>query len=122
MGTAIHNYSHSYSSEHHVPLWAKFIHWCEGQQENSLAWLAASLLIHGCIFVPMTVVSIAMSGNNFVLVAVALGAMILSITVNLATIPTKITLPVFFFTLIVDVIIIIACLVHGLDISSLFKR
>ena len=120
MGTVIHNYSHSYPARHPIPLWKKFINWCDGQQENQLGWLAVSFMVHGCIFVPMTIVIIAMSGNNFIFVAFALGAMIVAITVNLAMLPTKITLPVFFFTLVLDMVIIIACLLHDLTGRHLF--
>ena len=120
MGTVIHNYPQSYSARHRIPLWKKFITWCNGQQENQLGWLAVSFMVRGCIFVPMTIIIIAMSGNNFIFVALALGAMIVAITVNLATLPTKITLPVFFFTLVLDVAIIIACLLHDLTIRNVF--
>ena len=122
MGTIIHNYPHSYSARHYTPVWEKFITWCDRQEENRLGWLAGSFIVHGCIFVPMTIVFIAMSGNNFIFVVLALGGMIVAITVNLAVLPTKITLPIFFFTLVLDIIIIIACILHGLNINSLFPR
>ncbi|HLG39265.1 MAG TPA: hypothetical protein VI461_06330, partial [Chitinophagaceae bacterium] len=121
-GTIIHNYPHSYSARHYISVWKKFITWCNGQQENRLGWLAASFIVHGCIFVPMTIVVIAMSGNNFIFIALTLSAMIAAVTVNLAALPTKITLPVFFFSLALDIIIIIACLLHGLTIAKLFTR
>src|SRR5258705_9487269 len=90
MGTVVHNYPHSYSARHHFPVWKKFIKWCGKQEENRLGWLAASFIVHGCIFVPMTIMFIAASGNNFVFVVVALTSMIIAVTVNLADLPIRI--------------------------------
>src|SRR5690242_10772105 len=115
MGVIVHHKSHAYPEWRKFDLWKKFINWCIKQEENKLGWLAAAFLVHGCIFVPMTIVSIAMSGNNFIFIAIALGTMIVAVTVTLATLSTKITLPVFFLTLIVDLIIIVGCLFHGLN-------
>jgi hypothetical protein len=120
MGTVIHNYPQSYSARHPIPPWKKFLNWCNRQQENQLGWLAVSFMVHGCIFVPITIIIIAISGSNFIFVALALVAMIVAITVNLATLPTKITLPVFFFTLVLDIVTTIACLLHDLAIRNLF--
>jgi len=122
MSTVIHDYPHSYTEAHHVSLWKKFIHWCSKQEENRLGWLAASFIVHGCIFVPMTIMIIAASGNNFVFIALALGAMIVAITASLADLPTRISLPVFFFTLALDILIIISRLLHGLNLHRLFIR
>ena len=122
MGTLVHNRLHSYPVSSYRSAWKKFIKWCNGQEENRLGWLAASFIIHGCIFVPMTIICIAGSGNSFGFVALALGAMILAVTVNLADLPTKITLPVFFFSLVLDILIIITRLFHGLNMHRLFIR
>ena len=122
MNTVIHNNPHAYIKAHHASLWKKFIHWCNSQEENRLGWLAASFIVHGCIFVPMTIMIIAASGNNFIFIALALGAMIIAITASLADIPIKISLPVFFFTLVLDILIIISRLFHGLNLHRLFVR
>jgi hypothetical protein len=122
MGIAIHNYPRSFSGHHNASVWKRFIGWCDKQQDNSLGWLAASFLVHGCIFVPMTITVIAMSGNNFVFVALALFSMIIAVVVNLATLPTKISLPVFFSTLLLDILLIALCLLHGVDVNNMFRR
>jgi len=122
MSTIIHHYPHSHVKTDHWQFWKKFIHWCEKQEENKLGWLAASFVMHGCIFVPMTVMIIAASGNNFVFVALALSSMIIAITTNLADLHTKVSLPVFFGTLVLDMLIIITRLFHGLNVHRLFVR
>jgi len=122
MRTLIHHYPHSPVKADHLHVWKKFIHWCEKQEEYRLGWLAAAFVVHGCIFVPMTVMIIAASGNNFVFVAIALCSMIIAITTNLADLHTKVSLPVFFSTLVLDILIIITRLFHGLNIHRLFIR
>jgi len=122
MSTIVHHYPHTHVKVHHLTLWKKFIQWCEKQEENKLGWLAASFVVHGCILVPMTVMIIAASGNNFVFVALALGSMIIAITTNLSDLHTKVSLPVFFSTLVLDILIIISRLFHGLNVHRLFVR
>ncbi len=120
MGTTMqHTYSHSYdTSVTKVSSWKKFIAWCDGQEKNRFGWLAASLTLHGCVFTIITVFAIMLAGNNFIFWPFAIGAMGMTLVVNLAAMPTKITIPVFFFSVLIDLVIIISCLVIGFDINN----
>jgi hypothetical protein len=98
----------------------RFFAWCDSQQEKRLLWLAIIVFAHGCIITPITALAILTSGNNFILWPFITAAMGASLVTNLAALPTKITLPVFFLSLVIDVAILISCIVTGLDISSTY--
>lgn len=90
----------------------RFFDWAEGQQKNRIAWLAVMLMGHACVLTPLTLFFIMYSGNNLVLWPFAMVAMVLVLTTNLAAQPTKITIPVFFLSLLLDVIIIVDCIIN----------
>src|SRR4051812_24719121 len=87
----------------------KFIHWCEGQQEDRLLWLGIALAGHGCIVTPLTVMAVLLAGTNLTLFMLALIAMSISLVTNLAALPTKITIPALVLSVLMDVAIIIYC-------------
>lgn len=89
---------------------SQFINWCNGQEKYRFGWLAISLTLHGCVLAPITVLSIALGGNNFVLWGVAIGAIAMPLVVNLAAMPTKVTIPVFFFSVLLDLVVIVSAL------------
>jgi hypothetical protein len=88
--------------------WSKFIAWCDSQEEYRFGWLAGIVAGHGCIITPLVLLVILMSGNSFILWPLAILAMAAPLVSNLAAMPTRITIPVFFTSLLVDIGIIIA--------------
>lgn len=121
MNTIQQTYSPAYAKkEASVSAWKKFIKWAEGQEENRFLWLAIAIFGHGCFFTILTVGAIVLSGNSFILWPFAIGAMAMTLITNLAALPTKITVPVFFASLLIDFVIIAICLANGLDFSSTF--
>ena len=96
---------------------AKFINWCIGQEKNRLGWLGGILAIHGCLFTPITLFAIILSGTYFPFYMAALVAMGLAVVTNLAAMPTKFTIPIFFFSLLVDIAIIISCISMGFNFT-----
>lgn len=89
---------------------ARFIKWCESQEANRLGWLAIILAVHGCILAPLTVATIVLGGNSMVYWALTIGAMGIALVSNLAAMPTKITIPIFFLSVLIDLVIITICL------------
>lgn len=87
--------------------WKKFIAWCDSQEEYRFGWLAAIVAGHGCIITPIVLLVIILSGNSFILWPLAILAMAAPLVANLAAMPTKITIPVFFASLLLDIGIII---------------
>lgn len=98
----------------------KFMNWCEGQQKNRLLWLGVSLTAHGCILTPITIMAVLLAGSNLVLFVLALVAMGVSLVTNLAALPTKITIPVFVFSIVLDIVIILSCVLTGFDIAKTY--
>jgi hypothetical protein len=94
-----------------APILSRLFQWSAAQEENRFGWLAAALSIHGCALTPITLFAIVLGGNNFVFWILALVAMGASLVTNLAALPTKITIPTFFLSVIIDIAIIASCLV-----------
>ncbi len=116
MQTLQHPYSPSYSSAtKSQPVLSRFIAWCNGQEKYRFGWLAVMLTVHGCVLTPVTVLSITLGGNNFVFWGLAIGAMAMPLVANLAAMPTKITIPVFFFSVIIDLVVIATSIAFALN-------
>ena len=92
-------------------LWQKFINWSGLQEDNRFLWLTISLVGHSTILTPVTILSIALTSKIFVLVVIAVFSMITAVVVNLATIPVKYIVPVFFLSMLIDILIIITAIV-----------
>lgn len=101
-------------------LLGKFFAWCKGQQENRLLWLGIVLAGHGCILTPLTVMAVLLAGTNITLFILSLVAMGMSLVTNLAAMPTKITIPVFVLSVLIDIAIIISCVAIGFDITKTY--
>jgi hypothetical protein len=85
---------------------SQFFSWCKNQEEFRYGWLAVIIAVHGCVLTPFTVAMITLSGNNIFLWFIGTGAMAMTMVTNLAALPTKITIPVFFLSIFIDVCII----------------
>ena len=113
---------HSYSSTlhksiDHSSVWSRFITWCHGQEKNRFMWLATGLAGHGCFLTPVTLMAVMISGNSMFLWALVSGAMAMTLVANLAALPTKITVPVFFLSVLIDLGIIAGCTITPLTIT-----
>ena len=100
------------ATANHVSSWRRFIMWAEGQGKNRLGWVAFVIIGHGCLFTVFTALTVAFTGNHFIYWPFLIGAMILSVSTVISGMPTKYVIPVFFFSLLVDVVIILSCLVN----------
>jgi len=101
-----------------VSVWKKFIDWCISQEKYRLGWLAAALTLHGCVLTIFTMFAVVLAGNHFMFWPFIIGGMGITLIVNLAAMPTKITIPVFFFSVLVDLMIIMSCIAIGFDAGS----
>ena len=101
-------------------IFTSFINWCNGQQHNRLLWLGIALLGHGSILTPLTVMAALLAGTNLVLFTLGTAAMAMVLVVNLAALPTKITIPVFILSLFIDLGIIIASAAIGFNFTNIY--
>ncbi len=99
---------------------SRYFKWCAGQEEKRLEWLAFAIAGHGCILTLVTLFAIILSGNLLVLWIIATCAMAMCFITNLAALPTKITIPVFMFSIIIDLFIIAYAVISGLNISGTY--
>lgn len=123
MDTSVqHGYSPVYTkTSSKESLWKKCINWADGQEEHRFGWTAFAIAGHGCVFTIITVAIILSTGNNFIFWPFAIAAMAACLIVNLAALPTKITIPVLFFSVLADLLIIGICLTNGFDISASYR-
>ncbi len=98
----------------------EFMVWSENQDKNRFAWLAASVAGHGCVLTPATLFTIILSGNHFIFWVMAITAMTMCLVTNLAALPTKVTIPIFFFSILIDLFIITYSLIGGLDMNGTY--
>jgi hypothetical protein len=98
----------------------RFLNWCKGQEKNQLLWLGIALSAHGCIITPLTIMAVLLAGTNLFLFILAIVAMGATLVTNLAAMPTRITLPVFILSTLIDIAIIISCVFIGFDIANTY--
>ena len=104
----------------HVSLWSRFINWCATQEEKRFLWLGLALVGHGCVITILTLFAIMFSGNNLIFWPFVMVAMVACLVVNLAALPTKITIPVFFLSVLIDAAIFAICIANGINLNSIF--
>jgi hypothetical protein len=123
MDTAVrHVITPSYTETHYrFSLWKRFITWTKGQEENRMLWLALAIVGHGCIITIMTTVVIIFSGNHFIYWPFAIAAMGMSLVTNLSALPTKITIPIFFLSILIDLVIIVSCFINGFNAGGIYR-
>lgn len=87
----------------------RFLNWCENQQFNRILWIGIALMGHGAILTPLTIMAVLMAGNSLALFMITISAMAMVLVVNLAAMPTKVTIPVLVLSILVDLGVLIAC-------------
>lgn len=85
---------------------SRFFSWVSRQEENRLTWLAIALVVHGCVITPFTVITVMATTQNFALFMTAMAAMTMTLVTNLAALPARITIPSFFLSVIIDLVIV----------------
>ena len=98
----------------------RFIHWCNEQEKNRLFWLGIALCGHGCFLTPATILAVVLAGTPISLFMATMAMMTLVLVINLAAQPTKVTIPIFFFSVLVDLGIILTCAGLGYHASGAF--
>lgn len=116
MSTLSHPSIRQTYSEKATPVLKRFLQWSKDQQPNQFLWLGVALAGHGCAITPLTIYIVYLTGMNFVLFMIALFAMAAALVVNLSALPTRITIPVLFASVVTDILVIAAA--FGLALNS----
>jgi hypothetical protein len=121
MNTTFEHVIDSSVSNSPVSVWKSFTSWTVAQEKNRFLWLALGVVAHGCVITIFTMLAIMFSGNNFIYWPFAIAAMTMTVVSNLAAMPTKITIPVFFFSVLIDVAIILLCIIQGFGLDVVYN-
>ena len=68
--------------------------------------LGFTFMFHSCVLTPITVMAGLASGGGFLVVIGAILSISIVVITSLAALPTRITIPVFFLSVIVDLVLI----------------
>lgn len=99
----------SRSAQAYAPsLWRRLLYWADEQQENRLVWMGVALTGHASFLTPFTVMAVMLLGNHFGLFMAAMVAMGIALVTNLAALPTRITIPAFLLSIVMDIAIVLA--------------
>ncbi|GEM_PF-3573040 len=102
--------SHVRKSERSFNLLTKFFDWCTAQEHNRFLWMAVSYFALIGLALPATAYAIIFFGsNNFVFWIIALVMNVPVLVLNLAALPTKITVSALIFAWAADAILILYC-------------
>jgi hypothetical protein len=110
----------TYDRSASTSLLARFVNWTKAQEPNRLLWLGVALGVHGCVLTPLTVMAVLLAGTNMFLFMTAMLAMGMTLVTNLAALPTKITIPVFLASIVIDLAVVIIALSIGFDITQTY--
>lgn len=95
-------------SNSRVGYWARFINFANAQERNRFGWLAAAITLQGCVLAPLTLFAIISNGNPFILWIPCIATFAVTEIVNLAAMPTRITIPVLFAGIIINALVVLA--------------
>lgn len=101
-------------------LFTRFMNWCKGQDENRFMWVGIALAGHGCILTPLTVMAVLLAGTNMFLFMLCIISMGMALVTNLAAMPTRITIPVFALSVLINIAVLISCFAIGFDITKTY--
>lgn len=85
----------------------RLMRFAETQQPNAFGWLAFSFFLQGCVLSPATIMVIVANGNNFFLWIPCILGFAATEIVSLAAMPTKITIPVLFTGIVIDILVVL---------------
>ena len=89
-------------------VFTRFFQWCREQEFNRMLWIGIALAGHGCVFTPVTSMVVLAFGGSLAMLMIAMAAMGMVLVTNLAAMPTRITIPVLVFSILIDIALIAA--------------
>jgi hypothetical protein len=96
-------------SHSRIGYWTRFMNFAKDQERNRFGWLAAGITLQGCVLAPLTLFAIISNGNPFILWIPCIATLAVTEIVNLAAMPTRITIPVLFSGIIINTLVVLAC-------------
>ena len=106
--TIYHPHAHSLNGQHRLSL-TGFFTWCTKQETNKLFWMAISMLLQSCVLVPITWVALYQADKSIIYYTMPMLAIVMCLVTNLAALPTRITIPVFILSVVIDLLVLAVC-------------
>jgi hypothetical protein len=88
--------------------WGRFLAYSATQQANRFGWLALAFTLQGCVMAPVTICAIVFNGNSIVLWMTCTLSFAITEVTNLAAMPTRVTIPILFGGIVLDLLVIAA--------------
>ncbi len=88
----------------------QFYEWCDKQEKERFLWTGISLMGYIGTLIPLALLAVVFSGNNFMLWIIISATAPVILTVNLAALPTKVILPVLFSVVFINLMVILYCI------------
>lgn len=94
----------------------RFLRWCNSQETNRFLWLGVTFFGQIGLALPVAAFSILFFGdNNFLLWIIICVVNLPTLVLNLAALPTKITLPFLFFAWLTEAAVVLYCVAFALS-------
>jgi hypothetical protein len=93
---------------------SRFFAWAAAEDApRHIAWVGISVMTMTAVFFPLTMALILSQGASFPLIMTAVGGLALVVITNLASLPTKYTIPFFLLGILLDIVVVaISFLAH----------
>jgi|SRR5450432_2573619 hypothetical protein len=88
-------------------IFSRFYTWTKQEEKNHIAWVGISITVMTAVFFPITMAAILFNGAVFKLIIGAMISLSMVVIANLASLPTKYTIPAFLAGIVMDVGLII---------------
>src|SRR5678809_404398 len=94
-------------------LLTRFLNWCKIQENNKFLWLGVTFFAQIGLALPVAAYFILFfGGNNLLLWMIICAVNLPTLVLNLAALPTKITLPFLFFAWLTELSVVLLSLIH----------
>ena len=94
----------AYHADENVSFISRFFKWAAAQDaEHHIVWTAVSLTLMAAVFFPFTMAAILFNGASFPLIIAAIAALALVVSVNLAAMPTRYSIPALLIGIVINI-------------------
>jgi hypothetical protein len=86
---------------------SRFFKWAASEdQERHIGWVGITVILMTAICFPLTMAVVLMNGAVFGLIVAAMFPLVLVVVTNLASLPTRYTIPCFFLGTLIELLVI----------------
>ena len=91
---------------------SRFFQWAADEdRERHIVWVGGTITAMAAVFFPLTMSVVRANGASFGLIIAAMVSLSIVVVANLAAMPTRYTIPLFFLGILIDAAVIITTFV-----------